>query len=1525
MSPHYFIPVRVSTLAMLCVIISTYSYSQAPCFPDVVARSVGNSASCDPINFGYKIFGYENNDPNTVYTIDFGDGTIITKDHSDLDKDGETIFYHTYEEISCESPYATDGEYTFRIEALAPCNEKAKKATVAPVIIGKPPELDFSLSSPVCINEPVAFYNNSTPGTDFSCRSEATYVWDFGDGSPKQTVPDLSSVEHSYTRTGNFTVTLTVNQDCGSQNVKKQISVSGPPAPRFEIGPSDNQETIIDDTEPLTIYAPTDACVPVVLPLSSLTYDQRLDEEWFADWEGTGNAAFSNNSTRSRGETETITFLEPGEYRVHLITTSDCGTERSCVTVEIVDEVAPEQISIDGIPDGCAPATISPSVSIQGVTDYDWALTATEGGPAPALPNPDRAAAGSVQLPAGTYELSLRVSNQCGTSAPATRTFTISDQPNPVISPSSASLCPGEDILLEVAAETGVIYQWYMDGDSISGATGPSLVATEAGDYTVGVMVTASGCEGTSAPATVAFNSLPPSEITTSSPTRFCAEEPVLTELEAPSGSYTYQWLQNGRDIDGATDETYTATEPGIYQVTIDDGTCDITSEGVEVIKGTPPVVAANAASATVCLGESTEIVASGAETYQWSPAEGLDDTSGSRVTASPQATTAYSVVGTDAFGCTDTTSITIEVSPLPTIGLAMSRDTVCAGDPVTLTASGANSYTWAQDPTLTPGSNGTATVRPEVTTTYTVRGRSVQNCEGGPASVTVVVRGLPDISLDDEEVCVADAAFQLLSETSTEVEGTWSASGLPPGSITAEGTFDPAAAGVNLGGHQVTFTYRTTDEYACEGSVSKRVVVHPMPAPAFDIPARVCAGETFTLQNTTPTVSGSPYTWSWAFGDGGTADDENPGTAYASPGEYTIVLTAQGFGNCAATTEKTIEVIEGPVAGFTADTSPASACGPVTASFTNNSRGIDIAYFWDFGQGDTSTEASPADIVYAPSLYNDTTYTVYLEVTNQCTTSRQEETITVRPVPTARFIPAVDTICADFPLELNNYTLGLADRYIWDFGDGTPPLETSETGTVSHAFPYDGGSDTTYTVTLTAINDCEDNTASYPVVVKAIDVEAFFNMDRRRGCSPHTVTFTSNQDEDANTLTWDWGDGNSSTGGGARPYTYSQPGTYIVRLRVENGCNVDEYEQEVTVLPSPEASFTIPEAVCAGDPLNITNTSSVPQGSVWTFGDGRAPYRGANPPDMVYNQPGTYTITLEVTDPLNNCRVTTSQTIRVLPYPVAAFSTDSQLCAGDAPTLVNSSDNATQYRWVFRDSGEVVTGHSPSPPSYKDAGTYTITLIAENELGCSSEVSHIVEVVPSPEPDFEIVILSPEEYAPVEVDFVNTTVFPSESEGTFFWRFGNGNTYEGYDGEDIQLYNNLNDSVRTYTVTLEAVSAGGCSRTVKKQFAVSPPPCPDWLELPTVFTPNRDDLNEVLRPLTPQDPRTYRFLTMGDGLRDYRFQIYTRWGEIIYESTDPAEGWDGRGYDEGVYIALLQYRCRGEIQKKRQEIILKR
>ncbi|MEY8861382.1 hypothetical protein, partial [Tenacibaculum singaporense] len=105
-----------------------------------------------------------------------------------------------------------------------------------------------------------------------------------------------------------------------------------------------------------------------------------------------------------------------------------------------------------------------------------------------------------------------------------------------------------------------------------------------------------------------------------------------------------------------------------------------------------------------------------------------------------PTATTTYTVTGTDANGCENTAQVTITVNPLPTVTANASATTVCAGESVTLTGGGADSYVWDNGV-----SDGVSFV-PTATTTYTVTGTDANGCEN-TAQVTITVNPLPTVT----------------------------------------------------------------------------------------------------------------------------------------------------------------------------------------------------------------------------------------------------------------------------------------------------------------------------------------------------------------------------------------------------------------------------------------------------------------------------------------------------------------------------------------------------------------------------------------------------------------------------------------------------------------------------------------------------------------------------------------------------------------------------------------------------------
>ncbi|MES2515247.1 MAG: gliding motility-associated C-terminal domain-containing protein [Bacteroidota bacterium] len=126
---------------------------------------------------------------------------------------------------------------------------------------------------------------------------------------------------------------------------------------------------------------------------------------------------------------------------------------------------------------------------------------------------------------------------------------------------------------------------------------------------------------------------------------------------------------------------------------------------------------------------------------YSWSPAATLSPSTGTLVTASPTVTTIYTVTATDATGCAATKTITVSVDPKPTLTITPTNTLVCSGNTVSLTGSGASTYTWTGGIT-----NGTA-FSPAATSGYTLTGTSAAGCTN-TAITSVSVNASPTVAI---------------------------------------------------------------------------------------------------------------------------------------------------------------------------------------------------------------------------------------------------------------------------------------------------------------------------------------------------------------------------------------------------------------------------------------------------------------------------------------------------------------------------------------------------------------------------------------------------------------------------------------------------------------------------------------------------------------------------------------------------------------------------------------------------------
>ena len=210
------------------------------------------------------------------------------------------------------------------------------------------------------------------------------------------------------------------------------------------------------------------------------------------------------------------------------------------------------------------------------------------------------------------------------------------------------------------------------------------------------------------------------------------------------SGATTYSWSPS-TDLSATTGTTpitgatviANPTTTTTYTVT---GTTagQSSTKTVTVTVNPVPSISVSPSSPTICSGGNVSLIASGASTYSWTTLTNQNPTTGATLAANPAITTLYTIVGTGANGCVASGTVNVTVNPAPSISISPSNPSVCQGQSVSLTASGANTYTW--NPTTNPTTGATLSANPSVTTLYTVLGTGANGCSAtGTVNVTVI------------------------------------------------------------------------------------------------------------------------------------------------------------------------------------------------------------------------------------------------------------------------------------------------------------------------------------------------------------------------------------------------------------------------------------------------------------------------------------------------------------------------------------------------------------------------------------------------------------------------------------------------------------------------------------------------------------------------------------------------------------------------------------------------------------------
>lgn len=266
--------------------------------------------------------------------------------------------------------------------------------------------------------------------------------------------------------------------------------------------------------------------------------------------------------------------------------------------------------------------------------------------------------------------------------------ITVNPSDDATFSYSGSTFCIGGPNQTPTVAQPGGTFSATPSGLVIGSLNGIiDLSSSTAGTYTV-KYVTSGTCPD-STTQTITITTTPDPSFTYAQ-TAYCLNDSTnpIANITGSAGVFTISPntavinSSNGEiDLSSSSAGTYTVTN------TISGGGCPTVNASQTITLNTPPTVSVSPASPSVCVGSSTNLTASGANTYSWTPATGLSSTSGASVTANPSTTTTYFISGTDANGCSNTASVTVTVNPLPNVTFNLSTTNYCSnGAPVNLT-----------------------------------------------------------------------------------------------------------------------------------------------------------------------------------------------------------------------------------------------------------------------------------------------------------------------------------------------------------------------------------------------------------------------------------------------------------------------------------------------------------------------------------------------------------------------------------------------------------------------------------------------------------------------------------------------------------------------------------------------------------------------------------------------------------------------------------------------------------------------
>jgi gliding motility-associated-like protein len=595
------------------------------------------------------------------------------------------------------------------------------------------------------------------------------------------------------------------------------------------------------------------------------------------------------------------------------------------------------------------------------------------------------------------------------------------------------------------------------------------------------------------------------------------------------------------------------------------------------------------------------------------------------------------------------------------------------------------------------------------------------------------------------------------------------------------------------------TYSVKLTvnSDLGCSGTTTKDVVVAGKTTD-FIAPANICVGQTVNFQNNSVPA---PVSSSWSFSDGTISSQINPVKTFLSGGTYQVKLI-NNYGNCRDSITKDVTVITSPTIDFSSNDT-ISCDAPFAVQFTDNSP-VASTWFWDFGDGITSTEQNPNHTYNNPGFY-DVSLTITLAggCSNVITKSQY---IKIKPI-VASISNAPAGGCAPFTFKPipSIQSIDSVVSYSWDLGE---PGAIYNTQFPTHT--YNSTGHYAISLTVTTQSGCVKTITLPRGVTVGTKPTADFSFTPNNTCASTPIQFTDNSTTTPGadvTWNWDFGDGGTSTDRNPS-YIFHGTGAIDVKLTVSNNGCEDVVTKTITVLP-PVAKFGYTvncsnHVAVAFIDSSLTDIAYGPITYQWDFGDGTI--SSSQAPSHSYSSLGTYNVVLTVTN--GPCSYSTSKSLVLTNEPADFTVSKSPVCKNETFTLnavTSNPANVKNYTWVI--GGTTLTSTTPGIDHRIDSlGSYDVTLTVEDINGCTSSktIANYI-TVNGPIAKFSS---GPGNCINKQVNFIDSTVTNGVAITEWTWDFGDG-TQQTFTSPP---FSHAYSQTGSYSVSLTVKNSANCT-----------------------------------------------------------------------------------------------------------------